>query len=98
VLVVAVDRAVEAGEVAAAMRTLRARVDARDPGTLARAGAGTPRDFYDRFLRLNAVVAWTEDAPGPERAVGWQDPSARITLDRRALAAVVGALNGPPAG
>jgi hypothetical protein len=98
VLVVAADRPVAEADIAGSIHALRARVDARDPATLARAGATSPRDFYDRFLRLNAVVVWAEDAPGPDRVVAWQDPSARIALERKALFAVVGSLNGTPAG
>ena len=97
VVVVAVDRPIAEAEIASAMHALRARVDARDPAMLARAGSGTPREFYDRFLRLNAVVAWTRAARAA-RAMTWQDPSARIALERRALAAVTDALNGPAAG
>jgi hypothetical protein len=94
VLVVAVDRPVPLDEIAAAMRTLRARVDARDPETLARTGAATPRDFYDRFLRLNAVVAWAEGAE--DRPAAWQDRSARVTLEPRAVTAVIDALHQAP--
>src|SRR3954447_8281227 len=50
VLVVAVDRAVDAPEVNDAMVALRARVDARHPATLSRAGAADPRSFYERYL------------------------------------------------
>jgi hypothetical protein len=92
VLVVAVDLSIAEADIVGAMLALRARVDARDPGTLARVGAANPREFYDRFLRLNAVVAWAEDAVNGDRATAWHDPSARIALDRKALATVVAAL------
>ena len=98
VLVVGLEGPLDEAGLAGAMRTLRGRVDARDPDTLARAGAATPREFYDRFLRLNAVIAWTEGGSSGSTAVTWQDPSARITLERRALAAVIDALNDVPAG
>jgi hypothetical protein len=89
VVVVAVDRGIAAEDLAAAIRALRARVDARDPLTLTRANAERTRDFYDRFLRLAAVVAWSEAAPPTARAIAWVNPSARIALPRAALAAVV---------
>jgi hypothetical protein len=94
VLVVAVERAPRDDELTAALLALRAHVDARDAATLARAGAADPRAFYDRFLRLAAVIAWAETAPAGTRAVAWVNPSARIQLDpgafntiREALAA-----------
>ncbi len=93
VLVVAVDQPVAGDELRVAILALRSRVDARDPATLARAGAADPRAFYERFLRLAAVVAWTETTPGGTPiAVPWLNPSARIVLDRAAIAAVTAAL------
>jgi hypothetical protein len=93
VLVVAVERQIDPEEVRAAMAALRARADARDAAVLARAGAAHPKAFYERFLRLAAIVAWAESAPQPEeRAATWLNPSARIALDRAAIAAVTRAL------
>jgi hypothetical protein len=95
VVVVAVDRPVAADEVRAAVITLRAHADARDPATLGRAGAADPKTFYDRFLRLAAIVAWAEEAPATgERSAAWINPSARIPLDRAAVAAIAAALAG----
>ena len=71
VLVVAVDRPVAVADVDDAIRTLRARVDARDPATLARVRAADPRAFYERFLRLAGVIAFADEGPdGPRAAAG----------------------------
>jgi hypothetical protein len=92
VLVVAVDAPVDGEALGAAMLGLRARADARDAALLARAGVTDPKGFYERFLRLAAVIAWAEAAAPPERATSWTNPSARIVLDRVAIAAVAAAL------
>jgi hypothetical protein len=94
VLVVAVEQAPREHELNAALVSLRAHVDARDAATLARAGAADPRAFYDRFLRLAAVIAWAETAPPGARAVAWVNPSARIPLDRAAGNAIRAAFAG----
>jgi hypothetical protein len=88
VLVVALERPIDTRAVNEAMVALRARVDARDPVVLARAGAREPRAFYDRYLRLAAVIAWSEAGTPGERVAAWPNPSARIVLDAAALRAV----------
>ena len=98
VLVIAVDRPIDEAAIAAALRSLRARVDARDPDALARVQAAAPRDFYDRFMRLNAVIVRTDSSDDASRAVAWHDPSARVTLDPKAVRAVVEALSASPMG
>jgi hypothetical protein len=92
VLVVALDRPIDIPAINAAMIALRARADARDVTTLARARAADPRAFYDRYLRLAAVVVWSEASGPDQRVAAWPNPSARIPLDRAALGAVERAL------
>jgi hypothetical protein len=92
VLAVAVERPLDVPDINAAILGVRARIDARDPATLARAGVADPRAFYDRFLRLAAVITWADGAEPGARAVAWANPSARIPLDRAALRAVTEAL------
>jgi hypothetical protein len=92
VLVVGLEHPLTAPEINAAMLGVRARADIRDSATLARAGVRDPRGFYDRFLRLAAVIAWAEAADSPLRATAWANPSARIRLDRVALRAITAAL------
>jgi hypothetical protein len=60
---------------------------------LSRLRARTPRDFYERFLRLSSVIAWTDGAEG--EATAWTNPSARIAIDRLAVASLAGALATP---
>ncbi len=96
VLVVVVDRPIAVADVDDAMRTLRARVDARDPETLARVGAADPRDFYERFLRLAGVIAFADEGPDGPRAAVWPNPSANIALDPTTTRAVVRALEPGP--
>jgi hypothetical protein len=64
-------------DIAAAIRALRQAVDGGDATVLARLGVGTPRAFYERFLRLAAVAARSE---APPAATLWANPSARIAL------------------
>jgi len=53
-----------------------------------RRGFNGTRDFYDRFLRLGAVVTWPEGAA----ATAWVNRSARIAVPDRALRACLAAL------
>ena len=92
VLVVALDGPLDADEINAAVVALRGRADARDAVTLARAGAADPKSFYDRFLRLAGILAWSESAAPGARAASWANPSARIPLERSAIDAVRAAL------
>ena len=94
VVLVAGDGPVDAGSIADAMRLLRSRVDGRESAILARVRAQTPRAFYERFLRLSAVVAWSETAPTGERVAVWVNQSARHAPDGAALRAIARRLAG----
>lgn len=89
-LVIAIDAdEADGDDLSAATRSLRARADAKDEVLFERAGLGGSRGFYDRYLRLGAVIAWCEGAEGDGRAALWTNRSARIALpDRAALACV----------
>jgi hypothetical protein len=81
VLVIAIEgESATALDAGAAVRALRARADAKDEAFFAAHGFQGTRGFYDRLLRLCAVIAWAEHAPGDERAVLWTNGSARIPL------------------
>jgi hypothetical protein len=95
VVVVAIDGdSAEALDVAGATRELRARADAKDEAFFARRGFEGTRDFYERYLRLSAVVVWCESATGDARAAMWTNRSARIPLPERAAHACVVRLRG----
>lgn len=79
-------------DVAADVRTLRGRADARDEAFFTARGVAGSRGFYDRFLRLSAVIVWCEAGVGDARAAAWHNPSARIPLPERATRACVAAL------
>ena len=85
------DRA-EALDVAAVFRGLRARADAKEESFFASRGFDGTRGFYDRYLRLGAVVVWCEAAAGDARAVSWSNRSARIAFPEQALRACVACL------
>ncbi len=87
-VLVAVDlAALEAIDLAASVRELRARADARDEAFLAGRGFEGSRDFYQRFLRLGGAFLLSESAPAGSRATLWVNPSARIALPERAVRA-----------
>ena len=75
-----------------AAKALRARADAQDDAFFARHGLLGSRGFYDRFLRLGAVLVWAEDAAGDNRVRLWVNRSARIGPPARTLRAVVACL------
>lgn len=77
--------------VAATVRTIRARADAKDEEFFIRRRFAGTRDFYDRFLRLGAVVTWPEHGP----AEAWLNRSARIPVPDRAMRACLDALGSP---
>jgi hypothetical protein len=92
VLVIAVDGdAAGALDSGAAVRALRARADAKDEAFFTRHGFTGSRGFYDRLLRLGAVIAWAERGAGDERAALWTNGSARTALPERAAAACLAA-------
>ncbi len=72
----------------AAAKALRARADAKDEAFFARHKLAGARGFYDRFLRLGAVLVWAESASADHRAELWVNPSARIEPSPRALRAI----------
>ncbi len=76
-------------EVDGVARALRARADAKDEAFLADHGFAGTRDFYQRYLRLGAVVVWCEPAAGDARASIWVNRSARIAVSERAAHACV---------
>jgi hypothetical protein len=97
VLVVAIggDTA-EALDVAATTHGLRASADAKDEAFFARRGFQGTREFYERYLRLAAVIVWCEGATGDARAAIWRNASARISLPERAARSCVEGLRRDP--
>ncbi|HEX7170971.1 MAG TPA: hypothetical protein VF365_00020 [Candidatus Limnocylindria bacterium] len=95
VLLIAVDgdRA-GALDIAAAVRRVRARADAKDEAFFQRRGFEGTRDFYHRFLRLGAVVGWCDGGREGARVQPWENGSARIRVPPAALRACLGALQG----
>lgn len=85
----------EAVDVDAAARALRARADAKDEAFFTRRRFEGTREFYERYLRLSAVIVWCEGAAGDARAALWNNRSARIALpERDARACVAGLRRG----
>ncbi len=80
-------------DVSAAIRLLRGRADAKDESFFAARGFPTSRAFYDRFLRLGGVIAWSEQPSAVPRAVLWSNASARIGVPPKLARALVGALS-----
>ena len=90
VLLVAIDGpTAEALDVAGATRVIRSRADAKDESFFTDRGFEGTRGFYDRFLRLSAVLVWCEGAAGDARATVWSNGSARIPMPKRAAEACV---------
>lgn len=83
----------EAFDVTAATRSLRARADAKDEAFFVSRGFQGTRGFYERFLRLGAVLVWCERAAGDARATLWSNRSARIETPSRAMLASLACLN-----
>jgi hypothetical protein len=79
-------------DVASSVRAVRARADARDDALFAARGFGDARGFYERFLRLSAVVVLADAASGDRRAAMWPNPSARVRLPDRAARLVLARL------
>jgi len=75
---------VDAVDVEAATRALRARADRKDEEFFVDRGFDGTRGFYERFLRLGAVFFLGEAASGEGRASLWLNRSARIALPARA--------------
>jgi len=83
-------------DVAAATRALRNRADAKDEVFFASHGFEGTRGFYDRYLRLGAVVVWREGGTGDARVGVWINRSARIPIAERAMRASVLCLQATP--
>jgi hypothetical protein len=95
VIVVAIDGdTAEALDVAASATGLRARADAKDEAFFARRGFDGTREFYERYLRLSAVIVWCEIANRDARAALWQNRSTRIALPERAARACLECFRG----
>ncbi len=82
----------EAFDVAGAARALRARADTRDDAFFATRGFENARAFYQRYLRLGAVLLFSEGATGDGRATMWINRSARIPVPERSLRACLSCL------
>jgi hypothetical protein len=88
VVVVAIEGdSADALDIAAATRALRAQADAKDEAFFIGRGFEGTRGFYERYLRLGAVLVWCEGAAGDARAALWTNRSARIALPERAARA-----------
>lgn len=92
VLIAIEGESAEAFDVAGATRALRARADRKDESFFTSRGFDGARGFYERYLRLGAVLVWCETAAGDGRAASWTNRSARIALPGRALRACVACL------
>ena len=92
-VVIAIDgETSEALDVAGIARALRARADDKDEAFFTQRGFDGTRDFYDRFLRLGAVLVWCEGASGDARASLWTNRSARIPVPESAAQACLASL------
>jgi len=91
-VVAAGPEAAGAVDVAAATRALRTLADRKDEAFFVRHGLDGSRAFYERYLRLGAVVVWIEDAADEARAGLWVNRSARIPLPARATDMLVACL------
>jgi hypothetical protein len=93
VVVVGIDGPTADGlDIAASVRFVRARADARDDAFLEARGIAGARAFYDRFLRLGAVIVFAEAAPVEERVRAWRNASARIAVPDTVLRACLAGL------
>ena len=79
-------------DVAGAVASLRARVDAKDEAFFTTRGFAGSRGFHERLRRLGAVLAWCEAANADARAVLWSNDSARIAVPDRARRACLACL------
>ena len=77
----------EALDVDAMTRALRSRADAKDDAYFLERGFEGSRGFYERYLRLSAVLVWCEGAAADARASFWINRSARIAMPEPAARA-----------
>jgi hypothetical protein len=92
VLLLAVAGDIAAWDVAGSVRAVRTQADAKEEEFFTRRGFAGTRDFYERFLRLSAVITWSEAGGAAGRAEAWVNGSARTAVPARALRACVDAL------
>jgi hypothetical protein len=79
-------------DVDGAARMLRSRADVRDDEFFTDRGFDGPRGFYERYLRLGAVIVSVESAEGDGRAAMWVNRSARIAMPDAAARACLHSL------
>ncbi len=94
VVLLAVAGDIAAWDVAGSVRAVRALADAKEEEFFARRGFAGTRDFYERFLRLSAVITWSEAKSASGRAEAWVNGSARISVPAGALRTCLDALRG----
>jgi hypothetical protein len=98
VLLLALPAEAASWDVGVAVRAIRSRADAKEEEFFTRRGFAGTRDFYDRFLRLGAVITWSEPTTNPGAADAWVNGSARIPVPERALRVCLAALAGSGLG
>jgi hypothetical protein len=81
-------------DLAAIVRRIRARADAKDDAFFTGRGLDNAKRFYQRFLRLGGVFVFSEAASGDSRAALWTNPSAGIPLPARPGRAILNLLRG----
>ena len=81
-------------DVDAATRALRSRADKKDEPFFAARGFDGTRAFYERYLRLSAVLVWCEAATADARVAVWTNRSARIALPAKVARACAACLRG----
>jgi len=91
-LIAAAGEHADALDIAAAVRIVRSRADAKDEPFFAHRGFDGTRGFFDRFLRLGGVVTWCEAGSGDARAALWTNGSARIEVQNQAARAILACL------
>ena len=81
VVVIAIDGpTATALDVDGAIRGVRSRADRKEEAFFVDRGLASSGAFYERLLRLGAVITWCESAAGDARAALWVNGSARIAL------------------
>ena len=93
-VLIASERPASSVDVAGSVRVLRASADAKDDAFFDRRGLESGRGFYERFLRLSAVITWCDEANDHERAELWANPSARMLFPERAGRACLACFRG----
>jgi hypothetical protein len=81
-------------EIAAAVRALRGRADRREEAFFLGHALDGTRDFWERFLRLGAIVLLAERASADSTIAGWRNASARVAVPVRTWRVIEAALGG----